>query len=539
MESWIQTSLNFLLKRVMTFDVETTTTNKGSPFTLRNKLVTIQIKNGNDTTRVFKPEEFHEVPAILRSASMLVATNSKFDLHWLQRELGFLAQSVWDCQLAEFLLSKQLWIYPDLATMCEKYGVDKKLDIVKLEYWERNCSCHVSVVTQILTYMQKEFVSLATIENIKELDLAEHLKNVYGEKLIQKSIQLLNKGDVKNYLLVWKHRLEHEDPLLKTNTECLTQTMIESWLKSHAQFVDLLHNSQLTTTIKQERLGIDCVSLVTQLWDILKSQHGWSEHKHTCKGTPIDTDEIPFDILAEYGARDVDATYQVFLKQVDILTSEKSSLFQLFRVQCNDLLCLQDMEYNGILYDAEASLTAAEELNEQIARIDAELQAKYGMGIPINFDSRDDISTLLYGGHIGVDSKIPIGVFKTGARTGETKYKNITTEYAFPRLVEPLKGSELKKEGFFSTDADTLVSLKPDKMTRQLINKLLERAKVKKLQSTYLTGFPKIIGVMEWENNILHSNLNQCSVVTGRLSSTKPNQQNLPKEAKRHCVTRY
>lgn len=391
MESWIQTSLNFLLKRVMTFDVETTTTNKGSPFTLRNKLVTIQIKNGNDTTRVFKPEEFHEVPAILRSASMLVATNSKFDLHWLQRELGFQAASVWDCQIAEFLLSRQLWIYPDLATMCDIYGVDKKLDIVKLEYWDKG----------------------------------------------------------------------------------------------------------------------------------------------------IDTDEIPFDVLAEYGARDVDATYQVFLKQLDILTSKKSSLFRLFRTQCNDLLALQEMEYNGILYDAEASLTAAEELNEQIARIDAELQAKYGMGIPINFDSRDDISTLLYGGHIGVDSKIPIGVFKTGARTGETKFKNITTEYAFPRLVEPLKGSELKKEGFFSTDADTLVSLKPDKMTRQLINKLLERAKVKKLQSTYLTGFPKIIGVMEWENNILHSNLNQCSVVTGRLSSTKPNQQNLPKEAKRHCVTRY
>ena len=391
MESWIQTSLNFLLKRVMTFDVETTTTNKGSPFTLRNKLVTIQIKDGDNPTRVFKPEEFHEVPAILRSASMLVATNAKFDLHWLQRELGFLAQSVWDCQLAEFLLSKQLWIYPDLATMCEKYGVDKKLDIVKLEYWDKD----------------------------------------------------------------------------------------------------------------------------------------------------IDTDKIPFDILAEYGARDVDATYQVFLKQMDILTSEKSSLFHLFRVQCNDLLCLQDMEYNGILYDAEASLTAAEELNEQISQIDAEIQAKCGMGIPIKFDSRDDISTLLYGGTIGVDSKIPIGVFKTGARAGETKFKNITTEYAFPRLVEPLKGSELKKEGFYSTDADTLVSLKPDKTTRQLINKLLERAKVKKLQSTYLTGFPKIIGVMEWENNILHSNLNQCSVVTGRLSSTKPNQQNLPEEAKRHCVTRY
>ena len=47
MESRIQNSLNFLMKRVITFDVETTTANKGSPFTLRNKLVTIQIKDGD------------------------------------------------------------------------------------------------------------------------------------------------------------------------------------------------------------------------------------------------------------------------------------------------------------------------------------------------------------------------------------------------------------------------------------------------------------------------------------------------------------
>ena len=44
---------------------------------------------------------------------------------------------------------------------------------------------------------------------------------------------------------------------------------------------------------------------------------------------------------------------------------------------------------------------------------------------------------------------------------------------------------------------------------------------------------------MDWPNDTLFSNLNQCTAVTGRLSSTKPNQQNFPPEAKTFCISRY
>lgn len=383
--------MNFLLKKVITFDVETTTKNKGHPFTVENKLVTIQLKVNDETTQVFTATDFGKVRAILESGSLVVATNAKFDLHWLRRELGYEAEYLWDLQLAEFIFSDQLWIYPDLNGMCAKYDIPQKLSIVKTEYWDKG----------------------------------------------------------------------------------------------------------------------------------------------------IDTDEIPIDILSEYGAYDVEATYAVFLKQLEIFKTTKQHQFLLFRAQCNDELVLQDMEWNGILYDSQASLEAAEKLNQEITKIDGEMQHEFGNGLPINFSSNDHKSVLLYGGTISFDTKIPNGVFKTGARSGEIKYKKITNEFQFPRRVEPLKGSALAKEGYFSTDADTLVSLKPDKQTRKFIKQLLERAKVQKLQSTYLTGFPKLMEKMEWTNQIIHSNLNQCAVVTGRLSSTKPNQQNMPKESKRHCISRY
>ena len=105
--------------------------------------------------------------------------------------------------------------------------------------------------------------------------------------------------------------------------------------------------------------------------------------------------------------------------------------------------------------------------------------------------------------------------------------------------MQPLKGSELKKEGYFATDEPTLLSLKPNATTKKLIAWLLDRSKLMKLKSTYLEGLPKTIAEMGWTPSMLYSNLNQCVATTGRLSSTKPNQQNFPKEAKRFCVTRY
>jgi len=137
MMSRMQNSLNFLLKRVAVVDVESTITNKGHPFTPENKLVTIQIKVNDEPTKVFTNTGFGEVRAILESCSMVVGTNIKFDLHWLQREIGYQAESVWDLQLAEFLFSDQLWIYPDLDGMCTKYSIPQKLSVVKTQYWEK------------------------------------------------------------------------------------------------------------------------------------------------------------------------------------------------------------------------------------------------------------------------------------------------------------------------------------------------------------------------------------------------------------------
>ena len=382
--------LEKLCTKVITLDVETTTKAKGSPFNAQNKLITIQYKINNEKPIVLQQTEFHKIIDVLNSASLIVGTNLKFDLHWLQRELGYKATCVWDCQLAEFIFSRQTWKYPDLATMCDNYNVSRKLDVVKTEYWEKG----------------------------------------------------------------------------------------------------------------------------------------------------IDTDQIPFEVLAEYGAGDVQSTYEVFLKQVEKFCKEHQQQFKLFRLHCNDLLVLQEMEWSGIVYDSEASLAQAKSIETQVNALEGKIRNYVG-NIPINFDSREHISAMLYGGSVKEDVRVPIGTFKTGSKIGQTRYKIIENVYDLPRLVEPLKNSEMKKEGIYSTDEQTLLSLKCNAATKKLISFLLERSKLMKLKSTYLEGLPRTIEEQGWQHNMLHSQLNQCMAVSGRLSSTRPNQQNLGKEPKKHCVSRF
>lgn len=381
--------LNSLLRNPVTVDVETTTSNKGNPFDLTNKLVTIQIKEGDKKPVVFFKDDFASAIPILTNASCLIGFNLKFDLNWLQRELGFTTTCVWDCQLAEYMFSKQTWMYPDLETTCVNYEVGHKQDKVK-EYWAQG----------------------------------------------------------------------------------------------------------------------------------------------------IDTDAIPPDVLIEYGAQDVELTWQVFKLQMELFKTTQHDKFRLFRLHCNDLLVLQDMEFNGICYDTAGSLKQSESLNAQVTHLERQL-SEFVVNVPINWDSRDHVSCFLYGGVIKEDTRLPIGTYKTGQKVGQTRYKIIPKEHTLPRLVEPLPKSALKKEGYFSTEESVLLSVKTNKTTKKLIEWLLERAKIMKLKSTYLLGLPKTIEKFNWRPDMLFSNLNQCVAVTGRLSSTKPNQQNLPKEAKRYCVSRY
>lgn len=354
---------------VLAIDVETTTHNNGNPYDPRNRLVCYSTYPGDAEDCFVQPtERIHLLAERVSDSSILVVGfNFKFDLAWIRKYIPGWKPRIWDCQLAEFILSNQTARFPSLNETAAKYGLEQKIDVVKTEYWDKG----------------------------------------------------------------------------------------------------------------------------------------------------IQTDAIPWDILSEYAAHDAYLTYQVYHKQIKLMSPAQIRLCQL---QCQDLAILQEMESNGLKFDEELCRVRVEELDDKISTTTQQLAAIYP-NVPLNFNSNDHLSAFLYGGVVKEDVKEFVGFYKTGAKAGEPKYKNVTIEHQLPRLYTPLKGSEMAKEGNFAVDESTLRKLKGK---RKVLDQILELSKMEKLNGTYYRGLIKLRQEMFWPEGYLHGNFNQTNAQTGRLSSSKP-----------------
>jgi DNA polymerase I-like protein with 3'-5' exonuclease and polymerase domains len=338
----------------------------------------------------------------INDASVIVGFNIKFDLHWIRRiGVDISDVNVWDCQIAEFILSYQTKKFVSLNEVCEIYGLPPKLDVVKTEYWDKG----------------------------------------------------------------------------------------------------------------------------------------------------IDTDKIPPDILEEYLCGDLERTEQIQKLQQEKFETTHAGLYPLFKLHCQDLMVVAEMEWNGIKFNTERALEEAHMIEDKIAEIRKTISELVG-GVPCALTSSYDLSAMFYGGVLLVDYKVPVGVFKSGQKVGQVKEKTMWNSYELPRLVEPIEGTEIfqgfskkeqeyvqkgilkKRREWWSTDADTLNKLKTTGKATKLKKLVLEH-------NNYLVGWSKLIEKMNWEKDTLHPNLNQCATVTGRLSSSNPNGQNADKKTKFYCESRY
>jgi DNA polymerase I-like protein with 3'-5' exonuclease and polymerase domains len=255
-------------------------------------------------------------------------------------------------------------------------------------------------------------------------------------------------------------------------------------------------------------------------------------------GNKIDTPNIPKEILEEYLIGDLHLTQKVFDKQLEEFASCTKPMQRLISLHNQDLLVLEEMEYNGLLFDETKANTLAKELEQQIKDLDNALVPYHNLP-EFNPSSNEQLSCLLYGGTIKVKRREVIGLFKTGDRKGQVKEKWVEHLINFDRRITPLKGSELDKEGLFSTDESTLKSLRGSTEAKELVKLILERATLEKRLTTYYRGLVELRTSMNWPVDKLHGQLNQCVARTGRLSSSKPNLQNFDGEIKQLFGSRY
>lgn len=262
--------------------------------------------------------------------------------------------------------------------------------------------------------------------------------------------------------------------------------------------------------------------------DVIKTEY-WD------KG--LDTNDVPYPLLSEYLAQDLIVTEQVYEKLLSLDLSV--NMRKLIKLEHLDLVVLADLEQNGLKINVQKCKRKSEEIDRTLVEIDSTLVNLAGYDW-FNPSSGDHLSAFLYGGSVGVVEKVPfIFTYKDG-RTAE-KFRNEKVEYSFKGYFKPLDGTELAKAGFYSTDKSTLVTLseKASGEQQDIIDLLLLRSKLDKKKGTYYDGYRKRLEEFNWKDNMLHSNFNQCVTETGRLSSTKPNVQNIDGEVKEVIITRY
>ena len=88
--------------------------------------------------------------------------------------------------------------------------------------------------------------------------------------------------------------------------------------------------------------------------------------------------------------------------------------------------------------------------------------------------------------------------------------------------MQLVKKPKKTKSGQYSTSEETLQRLRRE---HKIIDYILDYREVKKLLSTYVNALPEII---DPETKRIHTTFNQSVASTGRLSSVRPNLQNIP-----------
>ena len=140
-------------------------------------------------------------------------------------------------------------------------------------------------------------------------------------------------------------------------------------------------------------------------------------------------------------------------------------------------------------------------------------------------------------------------MYKSGAKKGTAYVKNSwhVETTSFPGYFKPLENTEVKKTKdnplattrFYQVDGPTISQLKGGgKEGKEIVALLQARSEKQKLVEMLESFFKQFLD-KGWENSIVHGTYNQNAAVTGRLSSSAPNMQNIPPEIDKFFVSRY
>ena len=197
----------------------------------------------------------------------------------------------------------------------------------------------------------------------------------------------------------------------------------------------------------------------------------------------IPFNQVPLETASDYAAEDADVTLQLHRVLWERL-GEEPALRRLYEEIEQPLVpVLFRMEHHGVLVDRDVLREQGKGITRRIGELEQE--AHRAAGQPFNLDSPKQLQEILFGKlELPVVRKTPKGQ----PSTAEDVLEELAASYELPRLVLEYRG-------------------------------------LAKLKSTYIDKLP---GQVDPRTGRVHTSYHQAVAVTGRLSSSDPNLQNIP-----------
>ncbi len=206
----------------------------------------------------------------------------------------------------------------------------------------------------------------------------------------------------------------------------------------------------------------------------------------------ITMDKVDIDRAGAYCGADVDYTLQIFDKLMPRLI--ESGMFPIYdEVERPLVPVLTDMEMTGITVDVDFLAEMSQRLGSRLV-------------------------------------ELTDGLFEIVGHSFNLRSTQQLSQVLFEEMEFPTKGLKKTSSGNYSTAVGVLEKLaaKSDQLSedqQKVLTIIFEQRQLEKLRGTYVDALPQLVNP---ETGRVHTSFNQTGAVTGRMSSSNPNLQNIP-----------
>ncbi|CAM3597964.1 DNA polymerase I [Paraphotobacterium marinum] len=295
---------------------------------------------------------------------------------------------------------------------------------------------------------------------------------------------------IENIQLDLNYVLTNLKGLLESQDHCIIGQNIK-----YDRNVLLKYGINLSSNIKDTMIlshVLDSVSRRHSLDSLAQEYFNYkmtSYEEITGKGkNKISFDQVDIETATKYASEDADLTYQLYFKMLTELDKDSDSYKLYEEIELPLINVLSRMEYTGVLIDSQLLLEQSKQIQKELDGITHKIfeisQEKF------NINSTKQLQRILFEKlELPIIKKTPTGA----ASTNEEVLQQLALDFPLPRLI-------------------------------------LEYRTLFKLKSTYLDKLPKMVNI---KSGRIHTSYNQIGTITGRLSSSDPNLQNIPVKGQR------